>query len=79
MKEGERDELLIRLDERTKQTLELTHQQETHLNKLNSSIQQHAIDIAVLKDRKTSKKAISGYSAAIFGLLVALWKSFTGS
>ena len=76
MNTGERDNLLIRLDERTKQNLELTEKQEIHLDKLNTSVQKHAVDIAVLKDRKVSKKAIGGSVAASIGIIIALIKAF---
>lgn len=45
MKPKERDELLIRLDERSRNIWTLTERQEEHLAKLNDSILKHATQI----------------------------------
>ena len=45
MKAQERDELLIRLDERTCNIWDLTEKQETHLIKLNDALSKHSVDI----------------------------------
>ena len=55
MKAPERDELLIRLDEKTNNIWNLTEKQEQHLDRLNSSLSDHAVQIA---QNKTSIKWI---------------------
>ena len=75
----DRDELLIRTDERVGQLLDLTQKQEEHLFRINSTIQKHDRDIAVIKaQRKMGKKELGGIGAVVTGLIVALWKAFTG-
>ncbi len=46
MKPTERDQLLIRLDERTRNIWALTEKQEAHLSKLNDSMMKHAVQIS---------------------------------
>ena len=46
MKPKERDELRIRLDERTSNIWALTEKQEDHLSKINDSILKHAVQIS---------------------------------
>ena len=46
MKQSERDELLVRLDERTINIYKLTEKQEAHLNKLNSHVSDNKAGIA---------------------------------
>ena len=55
MKPKERDELLIRLDERTRNIWTLTEKQEDHLSKINDSMMKHAVQIS---SNKTSVKWI---------------------
>ena len=55
MKPKERDELLIRLDERSRNIWALTEKQENHLSKINDSLLKHAIQ---LSSNKTSIKWI---------------------
>lgn len=55
MKVKERDELLIRLDERTRNIWTLTERQEDHLSKLNDSMLKHAVQIS---SNKTSVRWI---------------------
>ncbi len=55
MKATERDDLLIRLDERTRNIWALTERQEEHLGKINDSLLKHAIQ---LSSNKTSIKWI---------------------
>ena len=55
MKAAERDDLLIRLDERTRNIWALTEKQEEHLEKINDSLLKHAIQ---LSSNKTSIKWI---------------------
>ncbi len=45
MKPSERDELLIRVDERTRNTWTMVERQEGHLSKINGSISTHARQI----------------------------------
>jgi len=47
MKPQERDDLLIRIDERTQNIWRLTDQQEKHLSKINDSLLKHSTNIAV--------------------------------
>lgn len=53
MKPKERDDLLIRLDERSRNIWTLTERQEEHLAKLNDSMLKHAVQIS---SNKTSIK-----------------------
>jgi len=46
MKPKERDDLLIRLDERTRNIYRLTEKQENHLAKINDSMLKHAVQIS---------------------------------
>ena len=69
MKVSERDDLLVRLDERTSNILLLTAEQEKHLRKINNHLDDHSKRITIMETRveehnnqKTSKKAIAGYS-----------------
>ena len=55
MKPKERDDLLVRLDERTANIWRVTELQEQHLVKLNDSVLKHAIQ---LSSNKTSIKWI---------------------
>lgn len=79
MKAAERDELLIRIDERVKNIDEKTEQQEHHLEKINGHLSEHCTEIALLKqNQKTSKKAIAGYIAGASAVVAALIKSYLG-
>lgn len=55
MKPKERDELLIRLDERSRNIWTLTEKQESHLSKLNDNMMKHAVQIS---SNKTSLRWI---------------------
>jgi len=84
MKAAERDELLVRLDERTRNIYKLTEAQEAHLGKINSHLEDHSRRITVTetlqKERhKPDKKTIGGYITGAVAIAVALWKAFTGS
>ncbi len=46
MRQAERDELLIRLDEKTNNIYTLTEKQEAHLSKINDSLMEHAQQIS---------------------------------
>ena len=79
MKAAERDELLIRVDERTLQLVDISTKQEGHLDRLNGSVQKNITDIAVLQtQRKMNKKEAGGIGVVVTGMIIALWKSFTG-
>lgn len=75
MKPTERDELLIRVDERTKNTLDLVEKQEKHLRQLNDKVAENATNIAVNKSKIGSleeygipaKISISKKQAAVGG------------
>jgi len=51
MNETERDELLIRMDERQKAIYTITLNQETHLAKLNSKVADHVLKIAFNQEK----------------------------
>ncbi len=83
MKPSERDELLGRLDERTRNTYNLMEKQEQHLGKLNNTVAKHSVDINTIKTKqdernKPSKKTIGGYLTGATAIVVALWKAFVG-
>ena len=63
-----RDELLIRLDERTNNIWTLTEKQEGHLGKINSHLEDHSKRLTIAETQlaertssKVSKKAVAGY------------------
>lgn len=75
MKLKERDDLLVRLDERTANIWRVTELQEQHLRELNGSTRKIANRVTIVETRveertasKISKKAIAGYSSG--GLLL---------
>jgi len=72
MKDAERDVLLGRIDERTRNIYILTEAQEAHLSKLNATLLHHAEQIATNKNSiKLQWKFISGFFT-IFGGIIAL-------
>ncbi len=77
MKASERDDLLIRLDERSCNIYKLTEKQEEHLRQINGHLDDHSSRLTTVetkideRTRKVSKKAIAGYSGGGL-LLVAL-------
>ena len=80
MKPSERDELLIRIDQKVQDSLPRI---EDHLEKINGHLDDHSkriITVEVLqKERnKPSKKALTGYISGGVALVVALWKAFLG-
>jgi len=82
MKAAERDDLLIRLDERTNNIYKLTEAQERHLKEINGYLLDHSKRITITetlqKERnKVSKKSIGGWISASVAIAVALWKAFT--
>ena len=63
-----RDELLIRLDERTSNIWTLTEKQEKHLTELNNSVAKNTNRLNIIETKvdertqsKISKKAVTGY------------------
>ncbi|HUV46150.1 MAG TPA: hypothetical protein VMW45_03675 [Dehalococcoidia bacterium] len=63
-----RDELLIRLDERTNNIWTLTEKQEEHLAKINNHLDDHSKRLTIAETQlaertssKVSKKAVAGY------------------
>ena len=83
MKASERDELLGRLDERTRNTYTLMEKQEKHLDKLNGRLDDHSkrlttVEVLQKERNKPSKKTIGGYLTGATAIVVALWKAFIG-
>ena len=76
MKPSERDELLIRIDQKVQDSLPRI---EEHLGKINGHLDDHSKRITIIETKnKVSKKAMAGYISGAFALVVALWKSFIG-
>ena len=76
MKVAERDELLIRLEERQIGHLRLTESQEEHLNEINGHLCDHSERLTIVETKvdertssKVSKKAMAGISG---GVLIAI-------
>ncbi len=81
MKPSERDELLIRIDQKVMDSLPKI---ESHLQKINGHLDDHSkrltiVEIKQEERNKPSKKTLGGYGAMIGALAVALWKAFYGS
>ena len=81
MKASERDELLIRIDQKVQDSLPKI---ERHLDKINGHLDDHSKRITITetlqKERnKPSKKSMAGYISGAVAIGVALWKAFTGS
>ncbi len=66
MKQADRDDLLIRLDERTRNTYNLMEKQETHLDKLNKSVEENTVSCS---ENKTSNKNLW---RVMYGMLILL-------
>ncbi len=87
MKATERDELLIRIDQKVQDFLPRI---EEHLEKINGHLDDHSYrlkqaeddiktDRLLAKERnKPSKKSIAGSGSIVVAVIVALWKAFTG-
>ena len=76
---GQRDELLIRLDQKVQDSLPRI---EGHLERINGHLDDHSYRLRTVEVRqqertKPSKKAIGGYTGGILAIVVALWKAFT--
>lgn len=66
MKPTERDALLVRLDERSVNTWNMMEKQETHLNKINGSVQKCLGDIASNKTNiRNIWKVIGGFATLL--------------
>jgi len=81
MKVSERDEMLIRIDQKVMDSLPKI---ERHLEKINGHLDDHSKRLTITetlqKERnKPSKKSMVGYSSGAIAIAVALWKAFTGS
>ena len=81
MKPTERDDLLIRIDERTNNIWRVTEVQEKHLAKINSHLEDHSKRITIVetlqKERsRPSKKSISGAGALILAILASIGKAY---
>lgn len=79
MKPAERDELLIRIDQKVQDSLPKI---EKHLDKINNHLDDHSKRITVTetlqKERnKPSKKSMAGFISGGIAIMVALWKAFT--
>lgn len=79
MKPADRDELLIRLDERTEKIQKSTDLQEKHLARLNGSVQQLEIDNAAVKTTVYGRKSdkglcgeVSSMKKTLYGLAVVV-------
>ena len=84
MKPSERDDMLIRIDERTKNIWRVTEKQEEHLERINGHLDDHSRRITITetlqKERnKPSKKSKAGWITGGIGLILALWKAWYGS
>ena len=85
MKAEERDQILIRLDERVFHIREKSLPKiEEHLEKINGHLDDHSKRITVTetlqKERnKPSKKSIAGYITGGTAIVIALWKAFIGN
>jgi len=76
MKAAERDELLIRIDQKVQDSLPKI---EEHLEKINGHLDDHSYRITTMEAKqKVSKKAITGYVTGGFALVAALWKTYFG-
>ena len=79
MKPAERDELLIRIDQKVQDSLPRI---EGRLEKISDLVDKHSIVINTLKTKqdersKPSKKTIAGYISGVAAIAVALWRAFT--
>ena len=80
MKAAERDELLIRIDQKIQDSLPKI---ERHLNKINGHLDDHSfrlrtVEVKQDERKRTSKKTLGGYGAGVIAIAVAIWKAFTG-
>ncbi len=79
MNDDERDNMLIRIDQKVQDSLPRI---EKHLDKINGHLDNHSSRLTIVEVKqeernKPNKKTLGGYGAAIVALIVALWKAFT--
>ncbi len=79
MKPSERDEIIIRIDQKVQDSLPKI---EKHLEKINGHLDDHSRRITIVEVKqeernKPSKKSLAGYGTGLLGICVALWKAFT--
>ncbi len=83
MKPSERDDLLIRLDERSHNTWRTVEDIKTGQDNLNTAVAQNAQDIAVLKDRGPGIRTKIGGGIGALGLLawniIMWWRQQNGA
>jgi len=82
MKPAERDELLVRMDERIKNIDVKTGRQEAHLEAINGHLENHSKRLTIVetlqRERNTpSKKNIGVITSVMVAVVVALWRAFT--
>ena len=80
MRPSERDELLIRIDQKVQDSLPKI---EKHLDKINGHLDDHSkrlttVEVLQKERGKTSKKTMGGYLTGVTAIVVALWKAFIG-
>lgn len=75
MKPAERDTLLIRLDERSSNILNLTEAQEKHLRAINSHLEDHSKRLVIVETQieertvsKVNKKTLAGIGGSAIAL-----------
>jgi len=74
MKPSERDEVLIRIDQKVRDSLPKI---ESHLEKINGHLEDHSRRLTIIEtQRKLSKKALTGYVSGVVAIVVALWRAF---
>ena len=80
MKPSERDEIIIRIDQKVQDSLPKI---EKHLDKINGHLDDHSkrlttVEVLQKERGKPSKKTIGGYLTGGTAIVVALWKAFVG-
>ena len=76
MNKEERDNLLIRLDQKVQDSLPKI---EKHLEKINGHLDDHYKRILTMEvSSKTSKKLVGGYITGALAVLGLYWKSYFG-
>jgi len=81
MKPTERDDLLIRIDERTNNIWRVTEEQEKHLARINNHLDDHSKRITIVetlqKERnRPNKKTMGGIGGIIAAILAAIGKAY---
>ena len=80
MKASERDEIIIRIDQKVQDSLPKI---EEHLCKINGHLDDHSkrlttVEVLQKERNKLSKKTMGGYLTGATAIVVALWKAFIG-